>query len=115
VSIRERRGVVYPFALEVTEASETYSQFGTAVEGFVDESGRSAKSRGYRTLREWREFFGGDEGKLVDIWGDKHTVSLRSYSNSDPDLLLLVGWREFLPHEQGSLPAQGGTFVGKAP
>ncbi len=115
MNVPVKRGVVYPFALEVKPQSRTYSELKATISDFSVQSGRTVASDGYRSLQEWRKFFGGSSGTLTDVWGDEHHVSLEAFDGSDPETLLLVGWREFLSHEMHQLPPPGETYVGEAP
>lgn len=56
---------------------------------YTFEGGPPTTYRG-RSLVEWRERFGGDEGELTDpLLGQRHRVSLKPWADADPDTTFL--------------------------
>lgn len=108
-------GRIRPFAVEVRAESQTRLQLREAVAKLPPPQSTCGVMAPVRTLAEWRNFLGGDEGVLEDPWGEKHRVSLRAYTGRAADTPLLVGLREYLPREEPSLTIADGTVVGLAP
>lgn len=108
-------GRIRPFAVEVREDSHTRLQLPEAVAKLPRPQSTCGVMGPFRTLAEWRNFLGGDEGVLEDPWGEKYRVSLRAYAGRAADTLLLVGLREYLPREEPSLTIADGTVIGLAP
>src|SRR5262245_8718458 len=53
-------------------------------------------------LEALRERFGGDEGVVVDGFGDPHALSLAKWTTSDPETRLIV----WFSHRQRDAPAE---------
>ena len=76
---------------EVPSGSDEFVVKTEAVKAFAKAKGVDLPANApYKTLREWREFLGGDTAQLSDPDGHKHTVSLVQWAGADPDSTMLA-------------------------